>query len=547
MAFLMWIRNGGDKLKYNITQEDKDLLLQSNLNYKYKLLVLNKNGSILDELDCISSVGTYNIESESDIRRTTSLILYLDDSYQSMSVENKIYDWISLNFELQIGIYSIRKDDYVWYKCGNYLITDGGTNYDATNNSISVSLSDNYVKLNDTRNGQVGGAPTIEIPNVDDKGNIITIKQATEGILKSETDITKYIIDDIGQFYGMPQNNPDYIQYRKDNPKWNQLPYDLKYEAGCTVGTILSEIVKLYPNCQMYFDIYNNFCFNLIPSCEYEPVTLDNEYLQEILISDNSESVTYDIQSIKNITEVFGAIYEVDRTSTSCSLSTNIYTITLDKYEGYSSGDIIAFTPNASNIANTKVRINSLNTLPLYYEYTTDYIDKGLLEKGKMYVIQIKRVNGNLLAYYLGQYQPHALCVLTDDANDKIYTKSYFAKKYNCDARNITLRVEKNSPFTVQRLGEVLDVKTGDEFENIISDSVAVENAIYYNRKSTSMNDTVTITTKMIPFLDVNVKVEYQKQQDNEVKQYIVKSVSNDTESNITHIVMYKFYPLYYA
>ena len=547
MAFLMWIRNGGDKLKYNITQEDKDLLLQSNLKYKYKLLVLNKNGSILDELDCISSVGTYNIESESDIRRTTSLILYLDDSYQSMSVENKIYDWISLNFELQIGIYSIRKDDYVWYKCGNYLITDGGTNYDATNNSISVSLSDNYVKLNDTRNGQVGGAPTIEIPNVDDKGNIITIKQATEGILKSETDITKYIIDDIGQFYGMPQNNPDYIQYRKDNPKWNQLPYDLKYEAGCTVGTILSEIVKLYPNCQMYFDIYNNFCFNLIPSCEYEPVTLDNEYLQEILISDNSESVTYDIQSIKNITEVFGAIYEVDRTSTSCSLSTNIYTITLDKYEGYSSGDIIAFTPNASNIANTKVRINSLNTLPLYYEYTTDYIDKGLLEKGKMYVIQIKRVNGNLLAYYLGQYQPHALCVLTDDANDKIYTKSYFAKKYNCDVRNITLRVEKNSPFTVQRLGEVLDVKTGDEFENIISDSVAVENAIYYNRKSTSMNDTVTIATKMIPFLDVNVKVEYQKQQDNEVKQYIVKSVSNDTESNITHIVMYKFYPLYYA
>ena len=543
----MWIRNGGDKLKYNITQEDKDLLLQSNLNYKYKLLVLNKNGFILDQLDCISSVGTYNIESESDIRRTTSLILYLDDSYQSMSVENKIYDWISLNFELQIGIYSIRKDDYVWYKCGNYLITDGGTNYDATNNSISVSLSDNYAKLNDTRNGQIGGAPTIEIPNVDDKGNIITIKQVTEGVLKSETDITKYIIDDIGQFYGMPQNNPNYVQYRKDNPKWNQLPYDLKYEAGCTVGTILSEIDELYPNCQMYFDIYNNFCFNLIPSCEYEPITLDNEYLQEILISDNSETVTYDIQSIKNITEVFGAIYEVDRTSTSCSLSTNIYTITLDKYEGYSSGDIIAFTPNASNIANTKVRINSLNTLPLYYEYTTDYIDKGLLEKGKMYVIQIKRVNGNLFAYYLGQYQPHALCVLTDNANDSKYTKSYFAKKYNCDVRNITLRVEKNSPFTVQRLGEVLDVKTGDEFENIISDSVAVENAIYYNRKSTSMNDTVTISTKMIPFLDVNSKIEYKKQQDNEVKQYIVKSVSNDTESNITHIVMYKFYPLYYT
>lgn len=534
-------------MKYTITQEDKDLLLQSSLDYKYKLLVLNNNGSILDELDCIESIGTYSIETDSDIRRSTSLVLFLDDSYKSMSIEQKIYDWISLNFELQIGIYSIIKDDFIWYKCGNYLITEGGTNYDATSNSISLSLSDNYARLNGTRNGQMGGAPTIEIPNVDEKGNIITIKQATEGIIKGETDIKKYIIDDIGQFYGMPQNNPDYIQYRKDNPKWNQLPYDLKYEAGCTVGSIFTEISELYPNCEMYFDVYNIFCFNLIPSCEYEPIILDNDYLQEILISDSSESVTYDIQSIKNVTEVFGAVYEVDRTSESCSLSTNIYTISLDKYEGYSTGDMIAFTPNASNIANTKIRINSLDPIPLYYEYTTNYISKNTLEKGKMYVLQIKKVNGNWLAYYLGQYQPHALCVLTDSASDTKYTKSYFAKKYNCDERNITLRVEKNSPFSVQRLGEILEVKTGDEFENIISDSVAVENAIYYNRKSTSMNDTVTITTKMIPFLDVNIKVEYKKQQDNQVHQYVIKSVSNDTESYTSHIIMYRFYPLYYA
>ena len=534
-------------MKYNITQQDKNLLLQNSLDYKYKLLVLNNNGNILDELDCIMSIGTYTIESESYVRRATSLILFLDDSYQSMSVESKIYDWIGLNFELQIGIYSIRNDDYVWYKCGNYLITDGGTNYDATNNSISISLSDNFAKLNGTRNGQIGGAPTIEIPNVDADGNIITIKQTTEGILKSETDIKNYIIDDIGQFYGMPQNNTNYIQYRKDNPTWNQLPYDLEYEAGCTVGTIFTEINELYPNCQMYFDLYNNFCFNMIPSCQYEPISLDNDFLQEILVSDNSESVTYNIQDIKNVTEVFGANYDIDRCSEKCTSSTNIYTITLDSYEGYSSGDMIAFTPNTTNIANMKIRINSLGTLPLYYEYTTNYIDKNLLVQGKMYVIQIKKVNGNFLAYYLGQYQPHALCVLTNNANDTKYTKEYFSKKYNCDVRNITLRVEENSPFAIQKIGEVLDVKTGEEFENIISDSVALENAIYYNRKSTTINDTVTITTKMIPFLDVNLKVEYKKQQDNEVKQYVIKSISNDTESYTSSITMYRFYPLYYA
>ena len=154
-------------MKYNITQQDKNLLLQNSLDYKYKLLVLNNNGNILDELDCISSIGSYNIDGESAIRRATSITLLLDDTYKSVSIENKIYDWIGLNFELQIGIYSIRNDDYIWYKCGNYLITDGGTNYDATNNSISISLSDNFAKLNDTRNGQICGAPTIEIPNID--------------------------------------------------------------------------------------------------------------------------------------------------------------------------------------------------------------------------------------------------------------------------------------------------------------------------------------------------------------------------------------------
>ena len=534
-------------MKYNITQQDKDLLLQTSLNYKYRLLVLNNSGNILEELDCIMSVGTYTIDSESDVRRTTSLSLLLDNTCKSMSIENKIYDWIGLNFELQIGIYNIRNNKYIWYKCGHYLITDGNTTYDASNNSITISLSDNYTKLNGTRNGQMGGAPTIEIPNVDDNGNIITIKQVTEGVLKSETDIKKYIVDDIGQFYGMPQNNPDYIQYRKDNPKWNQLPYDLSYEAGCTIGDIFSEIKDLYPNCQMYFDVYNNFCFNLIPSCVYEPIALDNNLLQDILVSEDSENVTYNIQDIKNITEVFGASYEIDRTSEKCTSSTNIYTLTLDKYEGYTSGDMIAFTPNTTNIANMKIRINSLDTLPLYYEYTTNYIDKNLLAQGKMYVIQIKKVNGKFLAYYLGQYQPHALCVLTNNANDPKYTKQYFSKKYNCDIRNISLRVEKDSPFTIQKIGEVLDVKTGDEFENILSDSVALENAIYYNRKSTTINDTVTIVTKMIPFLDVNLKVEYKKQQDNKINQYVIKSISNDTESYISHIVMYRFYPLYYA
>lgn len=531
-------------MKYNITEEDKTLLLQSSLHYKYRMFIVDKDKNILDEVQGISSIGSYSIDSESNIRRTNSFVLLLDNCYRK-SVEEKIFSWIGYDFQIQIGIYSFRIDDYKWFDCGYYLISEGNTSYNAVDNSLSLSLSDWYSKLDGTRNGQIGGAPTILIPNYDENENPITIKNATEGVLR-DNNIKDYIVDDIGEFYGMPQNNPDYEQHRTDYPLWNQLPYDLEYEVGCYISDIFEEIKNLYPNCEMYFDIYGNFCFNLIPSCEYDPIILDDGFIQQILLSDNTENVTYDIQNIKNVTEVFGKSYEIDRYATTVSSSSNIYTAELENYEAYSIGEKIAFIPNVTNIENMKFQINSLDAIPIYYEYTTEYINKDLLEAGKTYVLYIRRSGKEYVAYYLGQYQPHALCVLTEDENDEKYTKEYFSKKYNCDERNIVLRVETESPFSVQKLGEILDVKTGDVFDNVLSDSVARENAIYYNRKSSSVYDTVEISTKMIPFLDVNEKVEYRKQQEEEKKYYIIKSINNDTESCTSQITMYRFYPLYY-
>ena len=283
----------------------------------------------------------------------------------------------------------------------------------------------------------------------------------------------------------------------------------------------------------------------MIPSCSNSPIILENSYIQQILLADNTESVNYDISSIKNITEVFGKIYEVDRMSVVCSTSSNIYTITLDSCESYKSNEYIAFTPDTTNISNMKIRINSLDIIPLYLEETTTYVDAGVIQKDNVYVIKIRKVDHNFVAYYLGQYQPHAICVLTNNADDPVYTKQYFADKYNCNVKNIVFRVE-DSPFAIQKIGEILDYKSGNEFDNIESDSVAQENAIYYNRKSTTFNDTVTITTHLIPFIDVYIKATYQRKQEQEPKEYIIKSVSHNLDSMSSTITMYRFYPLYY-
>ena len=530
-------------MRYIITEYDKQLVQRSD-DYKYKFFIVDENGNILDEISGISAVGSYNINPESTIRRTTSMTLVLDAQYRTESIERKLYSWIGYNFFMQIGLHDIREDDYKWYDCGYYLITEGNTSYNATTNSLTVSLGDWFATLDGTRNGQNGGAPVIKILHeVDDVP--VTIRTGIVNLIKSETNFSNYIVEDIGEFYGMPQNNSDYLSYREQNPLWNSIPYTLEFEAGCLLSDQLLELRDLYPNVEMYFDIYGNFCVNLIPSCEHDAISLANDFLQRILVADNSEQVTYDIKSIKNVTEVFGTIYEVDRYSESVSFSDNTYTLSLDTYTDYSSDDIIAFDSTSINDSTTYIAINDLDSLPLYKEYTTTFIDAGVIEENETYVIKIKKVDGKYIAYFLGQYQPHALCVLTADANDSKYTKEYFSTRYNVDEKNITFRVEPESPFTIQKIGIVLDVKTGNEYDNILSSSVATENAIYQNKISSSMNDVVTIQTKMIPFLDTNIKVSYKKQQDDEVKEYIIKSIDNNLDSCTSTITMYRFYPLY--
>jgi len=163
-------------MKYIITEYDKNLLLQSEINYKYRLYILDKNERIVDELEGISNIGNYNIDPDSDIRRTTSFILELDSTYSSRHIEEKIETWIGYDFKLQIGVYSIRDDEYKWYECGTYAITATNTSYDAANNTLSTDLGDWFTKLNGTVNGQVGGAPTILIPNLDENNNPITLR-----------------------------------------------------------------------------------------------------------------------------------------------------------------------------------------------------------------------------------------------------------------------------------------------------------------------------------------------------------------------------------
>ena len=105
--------------------------------------------------------------------------------------------------------------------------------------------------------------------------------------------------------------------------------------------------------------------------------------------------------------------------------------------------------------------------------------------------------------------------------------------------------IVNDSPFTVEKLGEIPDIKTGGEYDNITSDDLAADRAKWENWKNCRLTDNITITTALLPFLDVNKKVSYKRSDSDREHQYIISSVSHDFSSYTTTITMYRFYPLY--
>ena len=291
--------------------------------------------------------------------------------------------------------------------------------------------------------------------------------------------------------------------------------------------------------------------------CYDDDIYIDNSFLQRVLISENT---TVDMTTVRNICEVWGQVIDVDYYSEECTYSNNIYSSTIAGYEeGYYNGDVIAFRIPSINQANAQLNINDFGSIPIMNEATEEPIKANELKENNIYAFKIKKKHIDkqdvIKAYLLGQWQVHAINVLTDvrrsgkyvkssDGKEyELYSKEYFQKFYNCERVDMT--IIEDSPFTVEKLGEILDVKVGDEYDNITSDDLAADRAKWENWKNCRLTDSITITTALLPFLDVNKKVTYQRSDSDVEDQYIISSVSHDFAGFTSTITMYRFYPLY--
>ncbi|WP_342759376.1 DUF5048 domain-containing protein [Kineothrix sedimenti] len=545
-----------------ITKYDIDLMTQLTINYNVRIEILKENGIILDVLQGTIVGGSISIDSTSSIRRTFSVTLIptlFDRNDTKISEEGVV--WINKELRLYIGVLDLRKQEYEYYPMGYFVYTNTSGNYDATTNQLTISCNDYIAKLDGTKNGQLGALTTL-IPAYEenpDTGEVIKyniIREAMITVLTQLGYINNYVIDDIGEYKAMPQNNDDWQKYRLENPLWNTIPYDLEFSSGISVLSILEKIRDLYSNYEMFFDVQNTFICQMIPSCYRDDIVLSNEFLQTVLIS---EGVNTELNKVRNICEVWGKVIEADFYTEDCTYDGSTYSCTIEGYDDkYYNGDIIAIKIPSMNETETKLNVNSLGNIDIMDENTDTPIKNNILESGVVFVFKIKtkRINNETVyyAYLLGHWQAHGLNVLTDGTIGDNYTfgdgtiipkfsKEYFQKKYNCES--VEFQTVQNSPFTVQKIGEILDVKTGGEYENITSDSLALSRAEWENWKNARLTDSITLTTNLVPFYDVNIKVSYQNSDSDMEEQYIIKSINHDLASWTSTVTMYKFYPLY--
>lgn len=545
-----------------ITKYDLDLMTQLSIHYNIKIEILKENGTILDVLQGTIVGGSASIDSTSSVRRTFSVTLIptlFDRNDTKISEEGVV--WINKELRLYLGVLDLRKQEYIYYSMGHYVYTNTSGNYDATTNQLVINCNDYISKLDGTKNGQLG-ALTTRIPAYEENPNtgaVIkynVIREAMVTVLTQLGYIRNYVVDDIGEYKAMPQNNDKWQDYRKENTLWNAIPYDLEFSSGISVLTILEKLRDLYPNYEMFFDTQNTFICQMIPSCYRDSIVFSNDFLKSIYVSENTST---ELNKVRNICEVWGKVIDADFYTENSTYANNLYTCTINGYdEKYYNGDIVAIKIPSANSADAKININGLGAISIMDENTDTAIKSNALEKGVVFVFKIKskRINNTTVfyAYLLGHWQAHGLNVLTDGTigdnykfSDgttlKKYSKEYFQKKYNCES--IEFQTIQNSPFTVQKIGEILDVKTGGEYENITSDSLALSRAEWENWKNARLTDSITLTTNLVPFYDVNIKVSYQTSDSDRAEQYIIKSVSHDFSSWTSTITMYKFYPLY--
>lgn len=283
----------------NIGADDYNVLKQQYIKKYIRLELLDFQYNIVDELSGNMTKCSINVDSNSDLRRSCDLGFVVTTSTFDIKAGSKIF--LDKMVRPYVGYENMRTGEIQWYNQGIYLVNNPQWSYNASTNEISMQALDLMSKLTGLRNGNLEGIPT----------KIAKDENVREAIIKTIElgGFTKYICEEC-------KTNDGTIV---------PVPYDIEIDVGGTIYDILTGLRDIMPNYQIYFDINGVFHYEPIPLAYDDPVLIDDDLFNNVLISEN---INTDFESVKNYVEVLGHTWDVDYYSPSESTTVSGGTIT---------------------------------------------------------------------------------------------------------------------------------------------------------------------------------------------------------------------------
>lgn len=373
------------------------------------------------------------------------------------------------------------------------------------------------------------------------------------------------------------------LEVMKDaNGQTADVPYDLDFETGVTIYTIFNELATLYDGYEFFFDVDGTFVFRAIPTREEDDCILLAEELEDLVIS---EQLTGNFSDVRNATEVWGMCHDAEHYSESSTYSDGIYSASVTKLEltddgKIQNGDTFAVMITAENGRNPKLKINDLDAFPICDDGMDESVDAnatlfeaGQLKVGNAYTFRFRK--GYFI--FLGEWQVHAICLLYNEypwirkarlevarmieakelsasmastkrkALESQYKQEIFKAdiaKWNCDY--IKYRVVPDNPFAIDALGGkvLMQVKSGGDYSAIYTDDLASERAEYDCIVAARYNDTLTLEMRIVPWLEVNQKIQYRVKHSDEVIEWLIKTIDFELSTGTMNVSCTRFYQM---
>ena len=468
----------------NIQQQDYNIMSQPYINKYMKLNILNFDMNVVDEISGNLVSCDVSVNADSDLRRSCSVSLIVVDATLEVMESGRI--WIDKFIQPLVGYENIYTGEIQWYNQGIYLINAPSYSYDATNNTLSFSGLDLMSKLTGLRNGALSGVPTV-VP----QGS--SVREAIIAAIKL-AGFNKYVVDECTNVDGNVQS----------------VPYDIQVDQGGYIFDIIKQLRDILPNYQVYFDVDGVFHYDQIPSGDNDPVLIDDNLWDNVLVA---ESVSTDFEKVKNYIEVYGKSHAITNYSSNTTVSGTQIRLTLSGYTE-TAGNMIGFTLPNNIVGNITIKVNSLTARNLVDSNGT-FITS--LDKDVYYVAVLR---ANKTYEFLGHQQAQA--IVQDDNPD--------------------------SPFYINgTTGIIREVLYGGDYDNIMSDDLALQRAKLELYWKCRLNDGISLSCIPIPWVDVNILVSHAPKNSSKQKKYMVKSFNASYGDNTTMTINAISYYAYYS